>query len=108
MSYKVVVLHQAELDLQELKYYIVKNFSPATWKTSYTRLKKAINKLKTFPFTGNLPPELEYLNLSQYRQIVVGMNRIIYEVRKETVYIHIVSDARKELKNLLTKRLLRI
>lgn len=35
------------------------------------------------------------------------MNRVIYEVRQEIIYIHIVADTRKDMKTLLTQRLLR-
>jgi hypothetical protein len=35
------------------------------------------------------------------------MNRIIYEVRGQTIYIHIIADSRKSLPALLMKRLLR-
>lgn len=35
------------------------------------------------------------------------MNRIVYEVRSETVYVHIIVDSRKSLQLLLTQRLLR-
>jgi toxin ParE1/3/4 len=35
------------------------------------------------------------------------MNRIIYEVRQDILYIHIIVDARRDLKTLLIRRLLR-
>jgi toxin ParE1/3/4 len=33
------------------------------------------------------------------------MNRIIYEVRDDTAYIHVVCDARRDLQSLLMKRI---
>jgi len=108
MSHKVVILESAEHELKELKGYIVKNFSVDTWLKTYDKIKKAIRNLKTFPFEGSIPEELEKLNLSQYRQILSGMNRIIYEVRQDTIYIHVIADARRDMNTLLTRRLLRI
>lgn len=108
MSMKVVILESAEHDLKELKNYIIKNFSVETWQNSYDKIKVAIRNLKTFPDVGSIPEELEKLSLSQYRQVLSGMNRIIYEVRQDTVYIHIITDTRRDLKSLLTRRLLRI
>lgn len=35
------------------------------------------------------------------------MNRVIYEVRESTVFIHIIADTRKDLQSLLMKCLLR-
>lgn len=107
MSYKIVFLASAEQDMKELKSYVTKNFSPDTWQDTYSRLKDSIRNLKTFPFVGSIPEELERLNLTQYRQVISGMNRVIYEVRQEIIYIHIVADTRKDMKTLLTQRLLR-
>ena len=107
MSYKIVFLASAEQDMKELKSYVAKNFSPDTWQNTYSRLKDSIRDLKTFPFVGSIPEELERLNLTQYRQAISGMNRVIYEVRQEIIYIHIVADTRKDMKTLLTQRLLR-
>jgi plasmid stabilization system protein ParE len=105
---KVVILESAEHDLKELKDYIIKNFSVETWQITYDKIKTAIRNLKSFPYAGSIPEELEKLNLSQYRQVLSGMNRIIYEVRLNIIYIHIIMDTRRDLKSLLTKRLLRV
>ncbi len=107
MNMKVVILESAEHDLKELKSYIVKNFSIETWQGTYDKIKAVIRNLKTFPHASSIPEEFEKLNLSQYRQVISGMNRIIYEVRQDTLYIHIITDARRDLKSLLTRRLLR-
>lgn len=106
MSLKVVILQTAETDLKELRAYIVKQFSPQTWQTTYASLKTAIRDLATQPLSGSIPPEIERLNLCQYRQVLSGMNRVIYEVRGQSVYIHIIADTRKNLPTLLMKRLL--
>lgn len=108
MSFQIVFLKSAEHDLKELKGYMVKDFGKDTWQASYAKIKDTVNTIGTFPLGGNVPEELERLNLTQYRQVVSGMNRIIYEVRQEIIYIHIVCDTRKDMKSLLTRRLLRI
>jgi len=105
---KVVILESAEYDLKELRAYLVKNFSVATWESSYSQIKTVIRHLQMFPLAGAIPDEFESLDLTQYRQVMAGMNRIIYEVRTETVYIHIIVDARRDLKSLLMRRLLRV
>lgn len=108
MSMSVVFLKSAEQDLKELKTYLVRNFGRDAWLASYGRIKESVAILQTFPLAGKLPTELENLNLTQYRQLISGMNRIIYEVRQETIYIHIVCDTRKDMKTLLMKRVLRV
>ena len=107
MSISVVFLRSAELDLKELKSYLVKNFGKDAWQASYSKIQETVDTLQTFPLGGKIPEELDKLNLTQYRQVISDMNRIIYEVRQETIYIHIVCDTRKDMKSLLTKRLLR-
>lgn len=108
MGFRVVILDSAEQDLKELRAYVLKNFSMETWRTTYAKIKEAIRNLQNFPQTGSIPEEIEKLNLTQYRQILSGMNRIIYEVRQDVIYVHIVVDARREMNALLTRRLLRI
>ena len=105
---KIVILESAEYDLKELKDYLVKNFSIGTWKNTYNKLKKVIRNLKDFPDLRTTPDELEKLHLSQYRQVISGMNRIIYEVRRDIIYIHVIMDTRRDTMSLLTRRLLRI
>jgi plasmid stabilization system protein ParE len=104
---KVVILDSAEQDLKELRSYVVKNFSQTTWLKTYSKLKESIRNLATFPLLGAVPPELESLNLNQYRQIVSGMNRVIYEPRADAVYIYMIVDTRRDLETLLMQRLMR-
>ena len=108
MTFEVVILKSAEQDLRELRTYLLKNFGREAWLDSYTTIKVAINNLKTFPYSGSTPDALEQLNLAQYRQAIAGQNRIIYEVRQKTVYVHVVVDTRRDMKSFLTRRLLRI
>ncbi len=107
MIYQIIFLESAEYDLKELRNHIIQNFSLKIWKISYSKIKTAITNLKEFPYSGHVPAELEKLNIDQYRQVISGMNRIIYEVRQNTIYIHIIVDSRQDLKHLLTKRILR-
>ncbi len=62
--------------------------------------------LQLFSATGSILQELHALNLTQYRQVISGKNRIVYEFRETTIYIHIVCDTRKDLNSLLFRRIL--
>lgn len=108
MSLVVVFLKSAERDLKELKSYLVRSFGKDAWQSGYRKIQEAVGMVQTFPLGGTIPEELERLNITQYRQVISGMNRIIYEVRQDTIYIHIVCDTRKDMKTLLTKRLFRV
>ena len=91
---KVLLLASAHADLLALRSYTVKNFSAVVWQITYIKLKTSIQNLATFPYLGGIPPELESLNLTRYRQILSGKNRGIYEVRQEAVYLHLIVEPR--------------
>jgi toxin ParE1/3/4 len=107
-GFRVVVLASAEQDLKELRAYIFKNFSADTWRNTYAKIKEAVRNLQNFPEAGCIPEEIEKLNLTQYRQVSSGMNRVIYELRQDVIYIHIIVDTRRDMNTLLTRRLLRV
>ncbi|MDP9878889.1 plasmid stabilization system protein ParE [Variovorax boronicumulans] len=102
---KVVFLRSAEADLKDLRRYLLKNFGADTWAASYAKIKQSVAIIAAHPQAGRIPEELEDLNAAQYRQVISGMNRIIYEVRLDTAYIHVVCDTRRDLKGLLMRRL---
>jgi plasmid stabilization system protein ParE len=109
---KVVILDSAAQDLKDLRTShlregVVKNFSQATWLRTYSKLKESIRNLATFPLLGAVPPELETLSLNQYRQVISGMNRVIYEPRADAVYIYMIVDTRRDLETSLMQRLMR-
>ena len=108
MTSRVVFLKSAEQDLKELRRYVVREFGKETWQASLARIRDCVKNIGAFPIGGSVPDELERLNLTQYRQTISGMNRIVYEVRQDIVYIHIVCDTRKDMKSLLTRRLMRV
>ena len=102
---KTVILASAKTDLQQLRSYILRNFSKEVWQTTYEKLKESIRSLGVFPNLGAVPQELDDIHIHQYRQLICGMNRIIYEVRVDTLYIHVIVDTRRDLSALLMRRL---
>ena len=102
---KTVILTSAKTDLQQLRGYILKNFSEDVWQSTYEKLKESIRNLTAFPYLGAIPQELGDIHIHQYRQVICGMNRIIYEVRGDTLYVHVIVDTRRDLSALLMRRL---
>ncbi len=47
------------------------------------------------------------IQMTQFRQILSGKNRVIYEVRQDTVFIHAIIDTRRDMMAFLMARLLR-
>lgn len=106
MSFKVVILQSAQHDLKELRNYLVRHFSHSTWMLTSDKLKVALKALEASPLSGAVPAEIEMLNLGPFREIVCGMNRIIYETRQDVVFVHVIADTRRNMVDILTKRLL--
>lgn len=63
--------------------------------------------LASHPLAGSMLEELTDFGASQYRQIISGKNRIIYEICDQAIHIHIIVDTRKDMQSHLTTRLLR-
>ncbi|KAG0162588.1 hypothetical protein DFQ30_001686 [Apophysomyces sp. BC1015] len=105
---RAVFLEGAEEDLKALRRYIIKRFGKAIWQETYQQIKDSFRAIWVFPERGGVPDELVDLGLQQYRQVISGMNRVLYEVRDKVIYIHIVCDTRRDMKTLLSRRLLRV
>lgn len=106
MTTRVVILQGAETDLRELRHYLCLRFGAAIWQSSYTAIKRAVGRIATHPQAGKLPDELVALNLAQYRQVLAGMNRIVYELRGDMAYVHVICDARRDLRAVLLRRII--
>jgi len=104
---KIVILKSAQADLQELRRYILRKFSMVTWEKTYAKIKESIRNLAAFPFLGSIPEELEAIHSHRYRQLLSGMNRIIYEVAQNMVFIHMIVDEHRAMPSLLMLRLVR-
>ena len=103
---KVVLLAGAEQDLIDLRAYLVKSFGRQAWDSSYGQIKSAIRSLRDFPLAGTVPEEIADLQLGEYRQVIAGMNRIIYEICGDIIFVHIICDTRRQLRTILARRLL--
>ncbi|MFM0417437.1 type II toxin-antitoxin system RelE/ParE family toxin [Paraburkholderia aromaticivorans] len=104
---KSVILGPARSDLQDLRRYIINKFGNKTWLETRNKIQQAIKQVEEFPLKGSNPPELIDFHPAKYYQIISGMNRIIYQIANDTIYIHIISDTRRDLKAILAKRLIR-
>ena len=104
---KVYFLAGAQEDLRALCHYTLRNFGEEVWRDNYQKIKDSVNRLQTAPESSSTPEELADLNLSQYRQVVSGTYRIFYEIRGDTLDIHLVCDVRRDMLTLLSRRLLR-
>jgi toxin ParE1/3/4 len=54
-----------------------------------------------------VPAEPGRVGVLEFREVTLKRYRIVYEVVGRTVYVHAVLDGRRDLEDLLVRRLLR-
>jgi toxin ParE1/3/4 len=104
-KYEVIVSQFSERDIDEIINYFIdinKDYSISLYK----KLKKRIIELETFPEKGRMVPELEQKGITAYKEIVEGNYRIIYSIHKASVYILAVIDSRRNLEEILLKKVI--
>jgi plasmid stabilization system protein ParE len=106
MTARVVILRGAEADLHDLRRYVARRFGEAAWIRTLRSIRETIDRIGLHPDAGRVPDEFLSLSLSQFREMVSGANRIVYERRGTTAYVHLICDGRRDLKAVLLRRLL--
>jgi len=107
MKYSVFVVEEAEQDLQGIYRYVLRNDSPEKADRLLANLEKTVMKLEALPSRGHVPPELERIGVTEYREVFFKPYRIIYQVTGRAVNVYCVLDGRRDLQDLLQERLLR-
>ncbi|RJO64388.1 MAG: type II toxin-antitoxin system RelE/ParE family toxin [Myxococcales bacterium] len=105
-SFRVFWTETAIRDLEDLLAYIAAD-SPANARNVLGRLKDRAVALGSTPGRGRVVPELAQFGLSAWRELIVRPYRLIYRIESKTVYVLAVLDSRRDLEDLLLKRLLR-
>ena len=107
MKFSVLLVEDAEKDLWEIYLYVAQNDSVEKADRLLDNLERAILKLETLTERGHFPPELERIGVREYREIFFKPYRIIYQVIRSKVFVHCVLDGRRDLQDLLQRRVLR-
>jgi len=105
--FEVYLLDIAEKDIDEIYIYVKRHDSVEKAEKLSRNIEQVILSLHTSPLRGHYPPELERIGVLEYREVFFKPYRIIYEVAGESVFIHCVLDGRRDLKDILQRRLLR-
>lgn len=107
MGFRVRITRHAEADLLDIYEWIAENDSPAAADHVLDEIEKACLRLETAPGRGRIPPELERVQVLEYREIRWKPYRILYQVTGRDVFVLAVLDGRREIQDLLVRRLLR-
>lgn len=104
--FRVIWAPAARLDLEDVLEW-VENLSAPNAAKLLRRIESAVVALKRFPRRGRIVPELRPLGILSFRELIVGLNRVVYRVEGREVRVVAVIDGRRELEDLLIGRALR-
>jgi plasmid stabilization system protein ParE len=107
MSYSVKWTESAVSDLRGIVDYIELDSVKAA-ASVYRLIRTSCDKLKSFPKSGRIVPELKNENIELYREVITSHWRIIFSIEGRNVFILTVLDSRRDLDFVLIARALGI
>ena len=105
-SYVIEWTEKARGDLYEIVEYISLDDLVASKNVS-ARLYDRVLSLELSPERGRVVPELAKLGFYSFRELIVSPWRIVYRVEARVVFIELIVDGRRDLDDLLYRRLMR-
>lgn len=90
---------KARASYRQVAHYINSKFGSKARKDFIQRVKTTENQLKRNPNIGQIDPLFENRAIT-YRSIIInGLNKMVYFVKDETIYIAAFWDTRREPDN---------
>jgi len=105
-SFRVLWTEAAARDLEDIIAFIAAD-SPGNARAVLARIKERAAALETHPARGRVVPELALFGFATWRELIVKPHRLIYRVEEDRVFVLAVLDGRRDLEDLLLKRLVR-
>ena len=103
---EVRVTKFAEDDLDEITEYYT-SLSPSYVEKTLSEFEKNVMSLKSSPKSGRIIPELARQGIENYRELIQGYYRIIYEIIDTIVYIITIIDGRRNFEKVIIEKLTR-
>jgi toxin ParE1/3/4 len=107
MNFNVQMLPEADDDLVDIYHYVANHDSIGQADKLLDSLELKCTSLINNPERGHSVQELERIHATGFREIHFKPYRIIHQITGNAVFIHAVIDGRRELQELLERRLLR-
>nr|WP_315430848.1 type II toxin-antitoxin system RelE/ParE family toxin [uncultured Albidiferax sp.] len=105
-TYRVELTENAQTDLNELVDFIAQHDAPIKALHVLEQIEGVLTSLQAFPERGAIPKELLALGNREYRETYFKPYRIIYKVVPATVFVYVIADGRRDLRSLLSRRML--
>lgn len=106
MPYRVLLLPEVADDLEDLFDFIALNDAPRKAVHVITKIQELIDSLSELPNRGTRPRELSESEHRTCRELSFKPYRIFYCIDNDAVRVYLVTDGRRNLQDLLRKRLL--
>ena len=104
--YEVIVSQFAEDDLNEIiEYYF--SLSENYVEKLIFEFEENVMSLQNHPKSGRIVPELEKQGILQYRELIQGYYRIVYEISDDKVIVHTIIDGRRNFEDIIISKLSR-
>lgn len=107
MKYRVRITEEAEADLLAIYNWICSNDCVTSADHVLDNLEETCSQLEVLPERGHIPPELERIQVFDYKEIHWKPYRILYQTIGRDVSVLAILDGRRELQEILMQRLFR-
>jgi toxin ParE1/3/4 len=97
----------AQVDLDSIVDYIAHHEGAERAVTLYGKLVRKIETLSRVPRRCRIVPELRFIGISEYRELIQHPYRIFFRIVGKSVELLGVLDGRRDLEQLLIERILR-
>lgn len=98
---QVVLLQGAIDDLLDIKS------SDKNWATTKKQIKAELALIGENPLSRSVPPEIQDISITEFHQGLSKYHRMIYEMLDNAVYVHIICHQRKDMTQILLRRMSR-
>ncbi len=105
-KFKVIVPPSVKKDLRDIVEYFYE-VNRAYSQKLFGKLVERISELEDFPEKGRVVPELRDHNIETYKELIEDPYRIIYRIMKGEVLLLSVIDGRRNVEEVLIKKLQR-
>ena len=78
--------------------------SDKNWPATRKAIQAELAAISKNPLACAAPPEVQEIVATQYRQGLTTYHRIIYEIVNEVIYVHIICHQRKDMMQILLRR----
>ena len=88
-----------------VEYYF--SLNPNYVENIVSEFETNVLSLQQYPKRRRIVPELDRQGISQYRELIQGYYRIVYEISEDKVIVHTIIDGRRNFEDIIISKLFR-